>query len=81
MKLKLRPEDASMHQMNDWLAELREDAAEPATAGRAEPTAAGHAEPSAGRAESASGDARLEARTEPATPTYTERGASAERGP
>jgi hypothetical protein len=84
MKLKLRPEDASMHQMNDWLAELREDAAEPATAGRAEPIAAGHAEPSAGRAESASDDARLEARTERATPTapsaYAERGAYAEPG-
>jgi hypothetical protein len=24
MKMKIRPEDASMHQMNDWLAELRE---------------------------------------------------------
>ena len=61
MKLKLRPEDASMHQMNDWLAELREDA-EPSAAGRAEPSAAGRGEP-------ASGGARLEARTELATPT------------
>ena len=25
MKLKVRPDDASMLQMNDWLAELRED--------------------------------------------------------
>ena len=32
MKLKIWPEDASMHQMNDWLAELREDGAEPAAA-------------------------------------------------
>ena len=78
MKLKVRPDDASMLQMNDWLAELREDGcAEPAAKGRAEgraePPAEGRAEPPAegraeGRAESASGDARPEALGEPAAP-------------
>ena len=66
MKLKVRPDDASMLQMNDWLAELREDGcAEPAAKGRAEPPAEGRAE---GRAEPASGDARPEALGEPAAP-------------
>ena len=78
MKLKVRPDDASMLQMNDWLAELREDGcAEPVAKGRvegrAEPPAEGRAEPPAegraeGRAESASGDARPEALGEPAAP-------------
>ena len=34
MKIKIWPDDASMLQMNDWLAELRDD-------GRAEPPGAG----------------------------------------
>ncbi len=38
MKLKIRPDDTSMLQMNDWLAELRDD-------GCAEPPADGSAEP------------------------------------
>ena len=41
MKLKIWPEDASMLQMNDWLAELREDAAEPSAAGQDEPASGG----------------------------------------
>ena len=82
MKLKVRPDDASMLQMNDWLAELREDgcaepAAEGRAEGRAEPPAEGRAEPPAdspaeGRAEGArepaSGDARPEAPAESAAP-------------
>ena len=55
MKLKVRPDDASMLQMNDWLAELREDGcAEPPRGARrgARPPAEGRAEPPAeGRAE------------------------------
>jgi hypothetical protein len=54
MKLKIRPDDTSMLQMNDWLAELRDD-------GCAEPPAAGSAEP-------AGGNARPEAPLEPAAP-------------
>jgi hypothetical protein len=70
MKLKIWPEDASMLQMNDWLAELREDAAEPSAAGQAEPASGGawpeaRTEPAA-LAEPASGGAWPEARTEPA---------------
>ena len=82
MKLKVRPDDASMLQMNDWLAELREDgcaepAAEGRAEGRAEPPAEGRAEPPAdspaegraeGGAEPASGDARPEAPAESAAP-------------
>jgi len=70
MKLKIWPEDASMLQMNDWLAELREDAAEPSAAGQDEPASGGawpeaRTEPAA-LAEPASGGAWPEARTEPA---------------
>ena len=54
MKLKIRPDDTSMLQMNDWLAELRDD-------GCAEPPADAYAEP-------ASGDFRPEAPVEPAAP-------------
>ena len=54
MKLKNRPDDTSVLQMNDWLADLRED-------GRAEPPADGYAD-------LASGDARPEAFVEPAAP-------------
>ncbi len=40
MKIKIRPDDdASMHQMNDWLAELREDTAPAAPAVPAAPAA------------------------------------------
>ena len=46
MKIKIRPEHASMPQMNDWLAELRNgESAEPTGPGDAEPTGPGHAEP------------------------------------
>ena len=46
MKIKIRPEHASMLQMNDWLAELRDgESAEPAGPDDAEPTGPGHAEP------------------------------------
>ena len=54
MKLKIRPDDTSMLQMNDWLAELRDD-------GFAEPPADGSAEP-------AGGNARPQAPLEPAAP-------------
>ncbi len=47
MKLKIRPDDTSMLQMNDWLAELRDDGcAEPPADGSAEP-AGGYARPAA----------------------------------
>ena len=93
MKLKIWPEDASMLQMNDWLAELREDAAEPSAAGQAEPASGGawpeaRTEPAA-LAEPASGGAWPEARTEPAAlaepaaptepATFTERAIPTER--
>ena len=46
MKIKIRPEHASMLQMNDWLAELRDgESAEPAGGDEAEPTGPGHAGP------------------------------------
>ena len=46
MKIKIRPEHASMLQMNDWLAELRDgESAEPTGPDDAEPTGPGHAEP------------------------------------
>jgi hypothetical protein len=54
MKIRLRPDDPGMlkepdwRQMNDWLAELRDDGpAEPIGAGDAESAAAGRAEPDA----------------------------------
>ncbi len=83
MKLKIRSDETSMLQMNDWLAELRDDGhAEPRDDGHAEPPADGRSEPPAddraespayGRAEPPSGGASLEAPTEPepATPTGT----------
>ena len=63
MKIKMRRDDASMLEMNDWIAELRDDDhAEPAGDAHAEPAAGAHAEPAAGaRAEPAAG-----ARAEPA---------------
>jgi hypothetical protein len=59
MKIRIRPDDPGMlrepdwRQMNDWLAELRDDdIAEPADAGSAEPYGTGRAEPAdAGSAE------------------------------
>ena len=46
MKIKIRPEHASMLEMNDWLAELRDgENAEPTGPGNAEPTGPGNAEP------------------------------------
>jgi hypothetical protein len=54
MKTKIRPDDVSTLQMNDWLAELRDD-------GGAEP-------PAEGRAEPASGGAWPEAPAQPAAP-------------
>ena len=46
MKIKIRPEHASMLQMNDWLAGLRDgESAEPTGPDDAEPTGPGHAEP------------------------------------
>jgi hypothetical protein len=86
MKLKIWPEDASMLQMNDWLAELREDAAEPSAAGQAEPASGGawpeaRTEPAA-LAEPAA-PTEFAAPTEPAAPTefaaFTERAIPTER--
>jgi hypothetical protein len=54
MKIRIRPDDASMLQMNDWLAELRDD-------GHAEPPGDGGAMP-------ASGDAQPEAPADGAVP-------------
>jgi hypothetical protein len=54
MKIKIRPDDTSMLQMNDWLAELRDD-------NPAEPLGHGGAAP-------ASSGARPEALAEPAAP-------------
>ena len=46
VKIKIRPEHASMLEMNDWLAELRDgENAEPTGPGNAEPTGPGNAEP------------------------------------
>ena len=54
MKIRIRPDDASMLQMNDWLAELRDD-------GSAEPSGEGGGGP-------ASGDAQPEALADHAVP-------------
>ena len=46
MKIKIRPEHASMLEMNDWLAELRDgENAEPTGPGNAEPTGPGPSSP------------------------------------
>ena len=46
MKIKIRPEHASMLQMNDWLAELQDgESTEPTGPGHAEPTGPGYAVP------------------------------------
>ena len=46
MKIKIRPEHASMLEMNDWLAELRDgENAEPTGPGNAEPTGPGPSGP------------------------------------
>ena len=46
MKIKIRPEQAGMLQMNDWLAELQDgESAEPTGPGHAEPTGPGYAVP------------------------------------
>ena len=69
MKIRIRPDDTSMLQMDDWLAELRDD-------GRAEP-------PDDGGGMPASGDARPEAPAKSAAPAEqvapAEQAASAER--
>ena len=66
MKIKIWPDDASMLQMNDWLAELRDD-------GRAEP-------PGAGGEMSVSDGTRPAAPAERAAPC-PERAAPAESAP
>jgi hypothetical protein len=51
MKIKIWPDDASMLQMNDWLAELRDDSgAEPPGDGGAVPASAGGVAPPSGDA-------------------------------
>jgi hypothetical protein len=62
MKIKIWPDDASMLQMNDWLAELRDDSgAEPPEDGGAVPPGDGGAVPAgAGGVAPPSGDARPE---------------------
>ena len=74
MKIKMRRDDASMLEMNGWIAELRDDDhAEPAGDAHAEPAAGAHAEPAAGaRAEPAAG-----ARAEPEGDGGLEPGATA----
>ena len=74
MKIKMRRDDASMLEMNDWIAELRDDDhAEPAAGAHAEPAAGARAEPAAGaRAEPAAG-----ARAEPEGDGGLEPGATA----
>ena len=71
MKLKIWPDDATALEMDDWLAELREDdRGNPPAAGRAEPPA-DRAEPPAGRAEPPAGPAApaLPVPAAPAAPT------------
>ena len=79
MKIEIWPDDTSMPEMNDWLAELRDDGGaapltvpdaapltEPDAAGPAEPDAAGPAEPdAAGPGEPVSGGVRPIAPAEP----------------
>jgi hypothetical protein len=62
VKIKIRPEHASMLQMNDWLAELQDGE-------NAEPTGPGYAVPAGhGCAEPAAGNARPDALAGPAAP-------------
>ncbi len=77
MKIKMRRDDASMLEMNDWISELRDnDHAEPIDDAHAEPAADTHAEPAAGaRAEPAA------ARAEPADDAHDEAAAGAHAEP
>ncbi len=67
MKIKIRPDHASMsqdsdwRQANDWLAELRDD-------GRAEPAGDGRARPAAGSGPRPAAPAEAAAQAEPAAP-------------
>ena len=75
MKIRIRPDDTSMLQMNDWLAELRDDSpAEPLGHGAAEPASSG-ARPEALAERPAPAERRAPA--EPAA--FAERPAPAER--
>ena len=73
MKIEIWPDDTSMPEMNDWLAELRDDGgtaplAEPGAASPDEAGGAGPEEPgAAGPAEPASGGGRPAALAEPAS--------------
>jgi hypothetical protein len=72
VKIKIRPEHASMLDMNDWLAELRDGGnAEPTGPGNAEPTGAGNAEPT-GPGPSGPGYAVPTSYAVPASPGHAE---------
>jgi len=61
VKIKMRRDDASMLEMNDWIAELRDDDhAEPAGDAHAEPAAGVPAEPAVGARAELEGDGGLE---------------------
>jgi hypothetical protein len=72
VKIKIRPEHASMLEMNDWLAELRDgDNAEPTGPGSAEPIGPGNAEPT-GPGPSGPGYAVPTSYAVPASPGHAE---------
>ncbi len=72
MKIKIRPEHASMLEMNDWLAEFRDgENAEPTGPGNAEPTGPGNAEPT-GPGPSGPGFAVPASYAVPASPGHAE---------
>ena len=88
MRIKTRPDDVSMAQMNDWLAELRdEDRAEPTRDDAAQPEAPVAASPTAPGAVAATAPATAAATapaaaaaTAPAATAASESAASAEAG-
>ena len=72
MKIKIQPEHASMLEINDWLAELRDgENAEPAGPGNAEPAGPGNGEP-AGPGPSGPGYAVPTGYAVPASPGHAE---------
>ena len=72
MKIKIQPEHASMLEINDWLAELRDgENAEPTGPGNAEPTGPGNAEPT-GPGPSGPGYAVPTSYAVPASPGHAE---------
>ena len=83
MKIKIRPDDTSMHQMNDWLAELRDDnPAEPLGQGGAAPASGGARPEVLAERPAPAEPAAFAERPAPAEPAaFAERPAPAEQRP